>query len=310
MLTHSVTLYFAAVFIWGSTWYAIKFQLGSVPPELSVAYRFALAALILFAWCRLRGLPLRFDRREHLWMALQGLMLFCLNYLIFYWATAELTSGLIAVIFSTIVLMNILNSALFFRKPVDASMVIGALVGLLGITLVFWPEVASLQQNGGALKGLLLSLLGTFIASLGNMLSARNQQRRLPVIQSNAFGMAYGALILFLYALLRGVDLVYEMSLSYNLSLLYLALFGSVLAFGSYLTLLGRIGPEKAAYATVLFPLVALGISTLFENYHWSLMAGAGVALVVLGNVLIVMPKRLLLQLLGRCRSGPLKEHP
>ncbi|WP_275099827.1 DMT family transporter [Sedimenticola hydrogenitrophicus] len=308
MLTHSVSLYFAAVFIWGSTWYAIKFQLGSVPPELSVAYRFALAALILFAWCWLRGLPLRFERHEHLWMALQGLMLFCLNYLIFYWATAELTSGLIAVIFSTIVLMNIVNSALFFRKPMDASMVLGALVGLLGITLVFWPEVASLQQNGGALKGLLLSLLGTFIASLGNMLSARNQQRRLPVIQSNAFGMVYGALILFLYALVQGVELAYESSLPYNLSLLYLALFGSVLAFGSYLTLLGRIGPEKAAYATVLFPLVALGISTLFENYHWSLMAGAGVALVVLGNVLIIMPRRLLRRWIRR--PGLQEENP
>jgi len=300
MLTHSVSLYFAAVFIWGSTWYAIKFQLGAVPPELSVAYRFTLAALILFVWCLLRGLPLRFERREHLWMALQGLMLFCLNYLIFYWATAELTSGLIAVIFSTIVLMNIVNSALFFRKPVNASMVVGALIGLSGITLVFWPEVANLQHNSGALKGLVLSLLGTFIASLGNIISARNQRRRLPVIQSNAYGMAYGALILFLYALFQGVALVYEPTLAYNLSLLYLALFGSVLAFGSYLTLLGRIGPEKAAYATVLFPLVALGISTLFENYHWSLMAAAGVALVVAGNVLIIMPRRLLLRLVGR----------
>ncbi len=300
MLTHSVSLYFAAVFIWGSTWYAIKFQLGAVPPELSVAYRFTLAALILFVWCLLRGLPLRFERREHLWMALQGLMLFCLNYLIFYWATAELTSGLIAVIFSTIVLMNIVNSALFFRKPVNASMVVGALIGLWGITLVFWPEVANLQHNSGALKGLVLSLLGTFIASLGNIISARNQRRRLPVIQSNAYGMAYGALILFLYALFQGVALVYEPTLAYNLSLLYLALFGSVLAFGSYLTLLGRIGPEKAAYATVLFPLVALGISTLFENYHWSLMAAAGVALVVAGNVLIIMPRRLLLRLVGR----------
>lgn len=310
MLTHSVTLYFAAVFIWGSTWYAIKFQLGMVPPELSVAYRFALAALILFAWCWLRGLPLRFNGREHLWMVLQGFMLFCLNYVIFYWATAELTSGLIAVIFSTIVLMNILNSALFFRKPIDASMVVGALIGLIGITLVFWPEVASLRQSGGALKGLLLSLLGTFIASLGNMISARNQQQRLPVIQSNAFGMAYGALILFLYALFQGVGLTYDWSIPYNLSLLYLALFGSVLAFGSYLTLLGRIGPEKAAYATVLFPLVALGISTLFENYHWSLMAAGGVALVLAGNVLIIMPKRLLLRLVSPRRIDPTEEHP
>ena len=309
MITHSVSLYFAAVFIWGSTWYAITFQLGVVPAELSVAYRFALAALILFLWCLLRGLPLRFEPRQHLWMALQGAMLFCINYVIFYWATAELTSGLIAVIFSTIVLMNIVNSAIFFRKPVDISMITGAVTGLLGIILVFWPEVASMQHNSGALKGLLLSLLGTYIASLGNMLSARNQSHCLPVIQSNAFGMAYGALILLLSALLQGSGLVYDFSLNYNLSLLYLALFGSVLAFGSYLTLLGRIGPEKAAYATVLFPLVALGISTLFENYHWSLLAACGVALVLLGNVLIIMPKRLFLRLVLPRQVDPSREN-
>ncbi len=307
MFTHSVSLYFAAVFIWGSTWYAIKFQLGVVPPELSVAYRFALAALILFVWCLARGLPMRFNRQQHFWMALQGLNLFCLNYLIFYWATAELTSGLIAVMFSTIVLMNIVNSALFFRKSIDASMVAGAITGLLGIILVFWPEVANLQQNSGALKGLMLSLLGTFIASLGNMISARNQREHLPVIQGNAFGMAYGALILFLFAAVQGVNFVYDNSLPYNLSLLYLALFGSVLAFGSYLTLLGRIGPEKAAYATVLFPLVALGISTLFEGYEWSLIAAGGVALVVAGNILIIMPKRMALQLMTLYRAGRAK---
>ncbi len=237
-------------------------------------------------------------------MALQGLNLFCLNYLIFYWATAELTSGLIAVIFSTIVLMNIVNSALFFRKSIDASMVAGAITGLLGIILVFWPEVANLQQSSGALKGLMLSLLGTFIASLGNMISARNQREHIPVIQGNAIGMAYGAIILFLFAVVQGVTFEYDTSLPYNLSLLYLALFGSVLAFGSYLTLLGRIGPEKAAYATVLFPLVALGISTLFEGYEWSLIAAGGVALVVAGNILIIMPKRMALQLLTLIKVG------
>ncbi|TVO77807.1 DMT family transporter [Sedimenticola selenatireducens] len=309
MLTHSVSLYFAAVFIWGSTWYAIKFQLGTVPPELSVAYRFAIAAVILFAWCLLRGLPMRFNRGQHLWMALQGLMLFCLNYLIFYWATAELTSGLIAVIFSTIVLMNIVNSALFFRKPIDASMVAGAVIGLLGIALVFWPEIANLRQSDGAVKGLVLSILGTFIASLGNMISARNQRQRLPVIQGNAFGMAYGAVILFLFAAGQGLPFVYENTLSYNLSILYLALFGSVLAFGSYLTLLGRIGPEKAAYATVLFPLVALGISTLFEGYQWSVLAASGVALVVMGNVLVIMPKQMALRSLMFFRARYAKDH-
>lgn len=290
MLTHSVSLYFAAVFIWGSTFFAIKFQLGVVAEEWSIAYRFALASILLFAWCIARGLPMRFQPRQHLWMALQGLSLFCLNYLVTYWATARLSSGLIAVIFSTIVLMNIANSALFFRKPVSVLLVFGALLGLCGITLIFLPELTSLQTNHESLLGVVLALLGTYIASVGNIASARNQKHQIPVIQSNAYGMAYGATILIIAALLQGHGFNFDFSWPYTLSLLYLSLFGSVLAFGSYLTLLGRIGPEKAAYAMVLFPLVALGISTLFENYQWSLSAALGVGLVLLGNVLMIMP--------------------
>ncbi|MCP3867465.1 MAG: DMT family transporter [Gammaproteobacteria bacterium] len=305
MFTNSVNLYFYAVFIWGSTWFVIKFQLGVVAPELSVTYRFALAAAILFAWCLLRKLPLKYSFRQHLWMGLQGLLLFCVNYLIFYWATAELTSGLIAVVFSTIVLMNIVNSAVFFRRRISLVMVGGAVLGLLGISLVFWPELAGMETGSGTMKGLGLSLLGTFVASLGNMVSARNQSGKLPVIQGNAFGMAYGALILGAFALFRGVPILYDDSFSYTLSLLYLALFGSVLAFGSYLTLLGRIGPEKAAYGTVLFPLVALGISTVFENYHWTTSAILGVVLVVAGNVLIVTPRNQLLRLAHAFNTRP-----
>jgi len=291
MFTHSISLYFSAVLIWGSTFFAIKFQLGTVPVELSIAYRFALAALALFIWCLLRRLPLRFSAGQHLWMGLQGLSLFGLNYLLVYWATSELTSGLIAVVFSTIVLMNIFNSAIFFRKPMSPLMVVGALLGLAGISLVFWPELANLKSDSGVLKGLILSLLGTFVASLGNMVSARNQRQQLPVVQSNAIGMAYGAALLALTAVFKGLPFNYDSSIDYSLSLLYLALFGSVLAFGSYLTLLGRIGPERAAYSMVLFPLVALTISTLFEGYQWTLVAASGVVMVAAGNILIIMPK-------------------
>ena len=136
---------------------------------------------------------------------------------------------------------------------------------------------------------MLLSLLGTFIASLGNMVSTRNQQANLPVVQTNAYGMAYGSAALAVIALIQGVPFNYEPTLAYTSSLLYLALFGSVLAFGSFLTLLGRIGAERAAYAMVLFPIVALGISTLFEGYQWSLEAVFGVTLVLIGNILIIM---------------------
>jgi drug/metabolite transporter (DMT)-like permease len=292
MLQRSFSLYVAAVLIWGSTFYAIRFQVGEIDAQVSVAWRFALAALLLFGWCRLRGLPLRFSASQHGWMALQGLMLFCINYILVYWATTRLTSGLIAVIFSTIVLMNISNSALFFRKRVARGMIVGALFGLAGIGLIFRPELMRLDLKSSSLVGMGLALAGTWVASLGNILSARNQMHGLPVIQSNAWGMAYGALILFIALAGQGISPAIPLTAPYLTALLYLALFGSVLAFGAYLTLVGRIGPEKAAYGMVLFPIVALGISTLFEGYRWQVDSALGVALVLLGNIIIILPKR------------------
>ena len=306
MQLNSISLYFAAVFIWGSTFYAIKFQIGEVASEVSIAYRFALAALLLFAWCVLKKLPLRFSLSQQFWMATQGLFLFSTNYLLVYWATADLTSGLIAVVFSSIILMNIANGALFLGKRTTLVVMVGALFGLAGISLVFWPELSHLDADGATLRGLLLSLAGTFIASLGNIISARNQQNQIPVIQCNAYGMAYGAFFMVLVAAVQGLPFNYEATLGYSLSLLYLALFGSVLAFGSYLTLLGRIGPEKAAYTMILFPLVALAISTLFENYQWSLSAAMGVVLVLIGNLLIITPKSMVQRFLGK--NGVMEE--
>jgi drug/metabolite transporter (DMT)-like permease len=291
MLMHTATLYLATVFIWGSTFFAIKLQLGEVPSEVSVAYRFALAAVILLVWCWLKKLPMRFGVREHLWMMVQGLTLFGVNYMVVYWATADLTSGLIAVVFSTIVLMNIANSALFFGRRPAASVMAGALLGLAGISLVFLPELSVLSADGSSLKGMLLSLLATYIASLGNMVSTRNQLAKIPVLQANAFGMMYGALALGLIAWAQDIPFVFETTWRYTGSLFYLALFGSIVAFGSFLTLLGRIGAERAAYCMVLFPVVALGISTLFEGYRWSSESVLGVALVLTGNVLILISR-------------------
>jgi drug/metabolite transporter (DMT)-like permease len=187
--------------------------------------------------------------------------------------------------------MNIANSIIFLRKSASMLMIVGALMGLAGIGLIFAPEFTNFTASNNSLTGIGLSLLGTFIASLGNIISAHNQKQKMPVIQTNAYGMAYGAIILLVAALFQGEPLNFDLSLAYSLSLLYLALFGSVLAFGSYLTLLGRIGPEKAAYTMVLFPLVALGISTIFENYQWTLSSILGVSLVLLGNIIIILPK-------------------
>lgn len=288
MMLNTATLYLATVLIWGSTFFAITFQLGEVAAEVSIAYRFALAALILMVWCGVKRLPMRFKLEQHLWMMAQGLMLFGLNYLVVYWATADLSSGLISVIFSIIVLMNIFNSSLFFRKRPAPSMIAGAVLGLVGIALVFLPEVRNMDLGSASMQGILLSLGSAYIASLGSMISTRNQQAKLPVVQTNAYGMAYGAIVLAVIALIQGAPFTYEVTLEYTGSLIYLALFGSIIAFGSFLTLLGKIGPERASYAMVMFPIVGLSISTLFENYHWTLEAALGVGLVLMGNVLII----------------------
>jgi drug/metabolite transporter (DMT)-like permease len=281
-------LYSVTVLIWGSTWLVITFQLGSVDPILSVAYRFTLAALLLLAFARLRKINLRFTPRQHLFFALQGALLFSLNYLLVYLAELRLTSGLVAVIFSMLVLMNILIGALFLGTPVQPKVVGGALIGLVGISLVFLPELGAFSLQDRGFVGLLLGLGGTLSASIGNIVAARNQREGLPVVQTNAFGMGYGAILMLIIALITGTPFRFELTPAYITSLVYLSVFGSILAFGAYLTLLGRIGADRAAYSSLLFPLVALVISTLFEGYRWSIPALLGVLLVLGGNFLVL----------------------
>jgi drug/metabolite transporter (DMT)-like permease len=298
-------LYLAAVLIWGSTWIAITFQLGMVDPAVSVAYRFALAAAILFGYCRLVQLRMRFTRRDHLFMLLQGTFLFGVNYLLFYEASGHLTSGLVAVTFSTVTVMNIFNGAVFLGTPLQPRVLLGAGIGLAGITVIFWPELAAFDLTDGGFYGLVLCFVATFSASLGNIISARNQHRQLPVVQTNAYGMAYGALLMFGFAMAAGKPLAFDMSPAYLSSLLYLAVFGSIVAFGCYLTLLGRIGPEKAAYATLLFPVVALAISTVFEGYRWTAYGLIGMGLILLGNLMVLSRPGRLAGIVNRLRLKP-----
>ncbi|WP_336079974.1 DMT family transporter [Thalassospira sp. CH_XMU1448-2] len=280
-------LYAAVVLIWGSTWIAIQYQL-SVAPEVAVALRFALATLILMAWCLVRRLPMRFSLRDHFFMAVLGVCLFSLNYVLIYVASVHLTSGLLAVVFSTIVIMNMINGVIFFRRRPETRTLIGAMIGLSGIALVFADDLAAFDLASGGSIGLLVSLVGAYIASLGNMASARNHARGVPVMQANAFGMLYGSILLFAYIGLAGIPVTFDTSPSFIAALVYLALFGSVLAFGFYLTLLGRIGPDRAAYSSVMFPVVALLLSTWFEDFHWTSHIIWGVGLTLVGNVVIL----------------------
>lgn len=287
----NLAFYSLTVLIWGSTWIGIKLQLGMVEPVVSVTYRFGLAALILLVWCRVRGLNMRYNLHQHGFMFLQGILLFGFNYLLFYVAELHVTSGLAAIIFSTILLMNVVNGALFLRSPINGGVLIGGGIGLVGIIMVFHSEIASFSLEDSSVFGILCCLAATLLASLGNITSARNQKQKMPIIQTNAYGMGYGALAMLIAALLAGKSFTIDTSFVYIGSLVYLALFGSVIAFGCYLYLVGSIGADRAAYATLLFPLVALTISTIWEDYHWSFSSAMGVALILFGNLWMIRRK-------------------
>ena len=274
-------------FIWGTTWLTIKFQLGVVAPEVSVAYRFGLAALVLFVWCALRRIPLRFERRTHASLALLGLLQYGSNYVLLYMSEADLTSGLVAVLFALVLVWNLAGARLFFDRPLTLPVVAGAAIGMAGVALVFWPEASQLRAAGHA-RGVALAVAATLAASAGNLWSERVYARDVSIAASTAWAMAYASLSVAMYCALRGIPFAFDASIPYLLSLLYLALFGSVLAFIGFLTLLRRIGAGRASYTAVVIPVLAMATSTLFEGYRWSTLALSGMGLVLAGNVMVL----------------------
>ena len=281
-------LYIIPAFIWGSTWLAITFQLGVVDPLVSVFYRFLLAAIILFVYCSMIKLNLKYNAKQHLFMALQGVFLFGINYWLVYLAEVHLESGLVAVIFTTIIFLNIFNGFVFLKSKIRMNVLGSALIGFTGIILVFKDELLGFNFSSDKSLGLLLSFLSVIAASLGNIISAYNQRNKLPVMQTNAFGMFYGALLMLLLVFITNTHFSFDISVGYISSLIYLAVFGSIIAFYSYLTLLGKIGADRAAYVTLVFPIIALLLSTFFEDYTWTLFALLGVALITFGNFLML----------------------
>lgn len=285
-------LYGATVLFWGITWIAMKYQAGPVAPELSVAYRFTIAATLVFLWALAARQRLAFPWRTHLLLVVMGICMFSFNFYFFYRAAAFVTSGLLAVVFSMTVVLNIINGRFLLGRRATPRTLVAAALGVLGIVVLFSPEIGRFDLADEGSLGLLLALTGTLCFSLGNIASARAQMRGLPVLSCNAWGMAYGAIAMYVLALLGGAPLVFDTRPAYVVGLAYLAICGSVLAFGAYLTLLGRIGADRAAYATVLFPLVALAISTVVEDYAWTPTALLGVALVLAGNLLVLLRPR------------------
>jgi len=263
-----------------------------VAPEVSVVYRFALAAVLLASWCALTGQSLRFPRRTHLHLAALGAMLFGFNYVGVYWAEEYVTSGLVAVLFSTIVFMNPAGMRLAFGTPLSTRTLIAATMGVAGVTLLFLPELNQATQGGSAGYGVAFALGATVIACGGNLIAIRNHKAAIPTFPGTAWCMTYGALSAVLASVVRGVPWSFDTSLAYLLSLAYLSVFGSIIAFGAYLTLLNRVGGGPAAFVAVATPVIALALSTLFEGYRWTWVAAVGVVLAVAGNWLALRPGR------------------
>ena len=286
-------LYFIVLLAWGSSWFAISFQLGDVAPQVSIVWRFLLASIILFIWCYSRGLKLLFPWRDHLSWLLLGFFLFCVNYICAYFGTFYLASGLVCLIFSTLTLFTVFNGFIFFKKPIRLPILVGALVGIAGLSIIFSNEISSTDWSleSGIIKGFLWMLLATFFASIGMLLSGQFQARKIPLVQSNAFSMLYGSLILVFYIAVSDLSFSFNTSYSYVISLVYLALIASVIGFGVYLKLVGNIGADKASYVNIFTPTIALLLSTLFENYEWSWVGLIGVLLIIIGNIIVLYAK-------------------
>ena len=285
-------LFFVTVLAWSGSWYALKLQVGLVPVQVSLFWRYALAAMIMMVWVVVTRAPMRFSLVAHTKFLLMGALMFCINFALFYNASIYLASGLLSVVFSLASIFNIIIAILFLGLKPGVNVIIGALLGFIGIGMMFWPVVASQSFDTAAFFGLGLCIAGTLSFCTGNLISATLQKSKVPVVSASAWGMTYGAGLGALIAFAQGHEFIIDWSPSYIGSLVFLAIVSSVIAFAAYLTLLGRIGADRAGYATVLFPVIALLISTIMEDYRMSLLAIAGLAMVLLGNVFVLGKKR------------------
>ncbi len=279
-------LFIIPALIWGSTWFIIKFQLGNVDPLVSVVYRYWLAGIVMLIFCLIRRLNLKFTLHDHLFMAVQGFFLFGTNYWLVYEAEQHVTSGTVAVAFSVLIFMNAFFGLIFLKRPINRKVLVGALAGLSGTIFIFSNELIALEFSNKVLMGSALAILSVVLASFGNIASTRNSGNGIPVIQANSFGMLYGGILMNLIAWGLGRPFTFDYSATYIYSLVYLTIFGSIIAFAAYLTLISRIGPDKAAYTLVVIPIIAIAISMIFENYQLTIFSGLGIVLILVGNIL------------------------
>ena len=233
-----------------------------------------------------------FKLLDHFWFFLLGINLFSLNYILFYIANQYLISGIVAVCFSALIFMNILNERIFFQIKATYKTYLASMIGLLGLFIIFNKEIIGFTYSNKVHYGILLGITATYFASLGNIISLRNSKNNLPIISTLSYAMLYGSIFTFIVSVILNKEIIFDISFSYITSLLFLSIVGSVLAFTLYLKLIEQIGTGRAGYIGAILPVVALIISTYFENLVWNQSISLGLFLLILGAVLVIHQKQ------------------
>jgi drug/metabolite transporter (DMT)-like permease len=278
--------------VWGTTWFAITLQLGSVSPIVSIVYRFALAAALLFAWLSLRKQPIALTKAQHLAVFGQGLFTFAADYSLVYMAEARIPSAVVAVVFAGLAYVNLVLFRFTLGQKAGRGAWTGAALGVAGVAVMSMAELIRADMDVRAMAGLGMALTGVCCAAVGNLCAHRAQHEKAPLGAATAWAMAYGAGTLTLVALVTGTRWSFEWTTEYVGSLLYLSVFGSVLAFVVYFGLARRRGYSFASYIGALTPPVAMLVSALFEDARFGLAAIAGLALVLTGQALLIRSTR------------------
>jgi drug/metabolite transporter (DMT)-like permease len=283
-------LFAICVLVWGSTWHAITYQISALAPEFGVALRFALAGAMLLAFAAWRGAPLRFGPTAHAALALQGTFMYGVSYVCVYHAERYVASGLVAVGYSASPLITGIGAAALFGVAVGGRFVAGGLLGLLGVALIFWPEITRPTADEGGAWGALFTIASVLLSSVGSLTASRNRQRGVPLLPAMGFGMLYGAAAATILGVALGRAFAWPSVPSWWLSIAWLSFAGSALAFACFLTLQDRLGPGPAGTIGVMTPLLALVVSLLFEGFRPDGLTALGAALSLVGNAMMLRP--------------------
>lgn len=276
-------LFWVPTLIWATTWHAILYQLGEVSALHSISMRFGVASALLFGIALWRRESIAVPVHLHLWLALTGIIQYGLNYLGTYAAERHIASGLVAVLFSLMIFANAIGGALCFGQPMTRRFVGFGSLGVLGVGLIFWPDIAAASTAPGVLLGMGLAVMAVTFASIGNLLTLRLTRGGMQLIPLLAWSMGYGAAGLALFATITQVPFHLDPRPSYWFSLLYLSAMGSVVAFILYFKFAQRHGPARAALTGMVIPVIALAVSAVLEGWRPTVVSTAGIALCLLG---------------------------